>query len=403
MMTPLPLEGKMHEIRADAPSLDRRIFLMSCGASIMPQPVVQAMHDYLDLEADVGGYAAAEMEADRIAGVHSSVARLLNAMDEEIALVENATVAWQKAFYSLPFKPGDAVMTVEAEYAANYVAYLQLKKRHGIEIRVVPSDGAGQVDLDAVEAMIDDKVKLISVTWVPTNGGLANPAREIGLIARRHGIPYLLDACQAVGQMPVDVRELNCDFLAGTSRKFLRGPRGAGFLYVRKEKLAGLDPVIIDHWGAPWLDRDHYELRPDARRFETWESNCGNRIGMGLAIDYALALGLDQIEARCQVLSDRLRSGLGDIPGVEVLDLGTRPSAITSFRVEGMAAGEVVRRAAARDVVIGVTSKASTLIDAERRGLAQHVRAAPHYFNTIEEIDGTVELIADLVRGTHAS
>lgn len=402
-MAQLPLEGKMQEIRADAPSLDRRIFLMSCGASIMPQPVVQAMHDYLDLEADVGGYAAADIEARRIADVHTSVARLLNAKDEEIALVENATVAWQKAFYSLPFKAGDVVLTVEAEYAANYVAYLQIKQRHGIDIRVVPSDETGQVDLDALEAMIDDKVKLISATWIPTNGGLANPAKEIGLIARRHGIPYLLDACQAVGQIPADVEELNCDFLAGTSRKFLRGPRGAGFLYVRKERLADLDPVIIDHWGAPWMERDRYELRADARRFETWESNCGNRIGMGVAIDYALALGLDQIEARCQILSDRLRGGLRDISGVEVLDLGHRPRAIVSFRAEGMPAGEIVRQAATRDVIIGVTGKASTLIDAERRGLAEHVRAAPHYFNTVEEIDTTVEVVAGLLKSNYTN
>lgn len=402
-MAQLPLEGVMDQIRADARSLDRRIFLMSCGASIMPQPVVRAMQDFLELEADVGGYAAAEIEAERIAGVHVSVADLLNATQGEIALVENATVAWQKAFYSLPFKLGDAVITVQAEYAANYVAYLQLKQRHGIEIRVVPSDATGQVDLDALEAMIDEKVKLISVTWIPTNGGLANPAREIGLIARRHGIPYLLDACQAVGQMPVDVEELNCDFLAGTSRKFLRGPRGAGFLYVRKERLAGLDPIIIDHWGAPWVDRDHYELRPDAKRFETWESNIGNRIGMGLAIDYALALGLDQIEARCRALAGRLRSGLRSISGVEVLDLGVQPSAIVSFQVEGVSAGEIVQQAKARDLIIGVTSKASTLIDAELRGLAQHVRAAPHYFNTLEEINGTVEIIADLVRGKHVN
>lgn len=401
-MAMLPLEGELRAIRADAPSLERRIFLMSCGASIMPRQVVQPMHDYLDLEADLGGYEAADREAGAISAVYSALARLLNAAVDEIALVENATVAWQKAFYSIPFKPGDVILTVEAEYAANYVAYLQLRRRHGIEIRVAPSDATGETDPAALERMIDGRVKLISVTWIPTNGGLTNPAREIGRIARSHGILYLLDACQAIGQMPVDVRELNCDFLAGTSRKFLRGPRGAGFLYVRKQVLESLDPVIIDHWGAPWVDRDRFEFRPDARRFETWESNCGTRIGMGRAAEYALALGLHRIESRCRLLSDRMREGLRDIPGIEVLDLGRRPSAIVSFIDRRMPADQIVRRALSRDLVIGVTARASTLIDAERRGLSQHVRAAPHYFNTTEEIDRAVSIIAGIVGNNHS-
>lgn len=218
-------------IRADVPSAARRAYLHNAGAGLMPRQVVDAMKAHLDLEAEIGGYAAAERETARLDGVYGSVARLLNASPDEIGLMENATVAWQMAFYGLKFTAGDRILTCEAEYGANYVAYLQMAKRTGLVIDVIPSDETGEIDLAALERMIDGRVKLISITWVPTNGGLANPAAAVGRIARAHGIPYLLDACQAVGQLPVDVEAIGCDMLSATGRKFLRGPRGTGFLY----------------------------------------------------------------------------------------------------------------------------------------------------------------------------
>src|SRR5262245_56657483 len=260
----------MDRIRADTPAASRRAYLHNAGAALMPVPVVEAMKRHIDLEAEIGGYDAAAKEREALEGVYASVAKLLNAAPEEIALVENATVAWQMAFYALSFGPGDRILTAEAEYAANYVAYLQTAKRTGAKVEAVPSDASGELDVAALERMVDERVKLISVTWVPTNGGLANPAAAIGKIAKAHGIPYLLDACQAVGQMPADVEQLNCDMLSATGRKFLRGPRGTGFLYVRKSLLDRLEPPVIDHYAAPWVELDRYELRPDARRFENW-------------------------------------------------------------------------------------------------------------------------------------
>ena len=222
----------MDQIRADTPAAARRAYLHNAGAALMPVPVVAAMQNYLALEAEIGGYAAADHEAARLDAVYASVARLVNATPDEIALTENATVAWQMAFYALRFAPGDRILTAQAEYAANYVAFLQVARRTGAVIDVVPSDATGQLDVAALARMVDERVKLIAITWVPTNGGLVNPAAEVGKVARAHGIPYLLDACQAVGQMPVDVAAIGCDMLAATGRKFLRGPRGTGFLYV---------------------------------------------------------------------------------------------------------------------------------------------------------------------------
>lgn len=383
----------LERIRADTPATARRAYLHNAGAALMPAPVVAAMQRHIELEAEIGGYAAAAQEAVRLDAVYGSVATLINAAPEEIALTENATVAWQMAFYALSFRPGDRILTAQAEYAANYVAFLQVAKRTGAVIEVVPSDTSGQLDVAALERMVDERVKLIAITWVPTNGGLVNPAAAVGRVARAHGITYLLDACQAVGQMPVDVAALGCDLLAATGRKFLRGPRGTGFLYVRNALLAGLEPPMLDHFAAPWVAHDRYELRADARRFETWENNYAARLGLGVAIDYALGIGLEAIEARCRLLAGRLRVGLGAIPGITLRDLGPAPSAIVSFTVEGEAAADVVARAERAGITIGVSNPSSTRLDAEARSLPPLIRASPHYYNTAAEIDRLVDLL----------
>ncbi len=302
-------------VRGDTPGVAHRVHLNNAGAGLMPRPVVDAMVGHLEREASIGGYEAADEAAPRLDGVYDSVALLLGAARDEIALVENATVGWQMAFYSLAFRPGDRILTARAEYAANYVALLQVAGRTGAVIEVIPSGDDGVLDPAALERMIDDRVRLVAITWVPTNGGLVNPAAEVGRIARAHGIPYLLDACQAVGQMPVDVAALGCDMLSATGRKFLRGPRGTGFLYVRRELLAGLEPPMIDHFAAPWVAADRYALRPDARRFESWENNYAARLGLGIAVDYALGLGLEAIEQRCRSLADLLRDGAAGAAG----------------------------------------------------------------------------------------
>ncbi len=383
-------------IRYDVPATRTLTYLHNAGAGLMPRPVVEAMKAHLDLEAAIGGYAAADREAERLNGVYGSVARLINAAPDEIALMENATVAWQMAFYGLTFAPGDRILTCEAEYGANFVAYLQMAKRTGLVIDVIPSDATGEIDIAALESMIDERVKLIAITWVPTNGGLANPAAEVGRIARRHGILYLLDACQAVGQMPVDVEALGCDMLSATGRKFLRGPRGTGFLYMRRDLLRRIEPPMIDHFSAVWVARDRYELRDDARRFETWENAYANRAGLGVAVDYALAIGMEAITERCQLLSRRLREGLAGLPGVTLRDLGLNPSAIVSFTLGDRDARDVVAAAAAAGITIGASPPSSTRLDAEARHLPPLVRASPHYYNTEDEVDRLVNLVANL-------
>lgn len=383
-------------IRAETPAASRLVYLHNAGAALMPAPVIAAMKQHIDLESDIGGYAAADRESDRLDAVYGSVARLLNAARDEIALVENATVAWQMAFYALPFRKGDRILTAEAEYAANYVAFLQVAKRTGVTIEIVPSDSSGELDVHALERMIDERVKLIAITWVPTNGGLVNPAAAISKIARAHRIPYLLDACQAVGQMAVDVEAIGCDMLSATGRKFLRGPRGTGFLYVRRALLQQLEPPMLDHFAAPWISRDEYRLRDDARRFETWENNYAARLGLGAAVDYALDIGMGPIEQRCCLLAGRLRRGLTSVCGITIRDLGRTPGAIVSFTMDGYDADAIVSGAARNGITIGASDPSSTRIDAELRGLPPLVRASPHYYNTEAEIGRLIGHLAGL-------
>jgi cysteine desulfurase/selenocysteine lyase len=381
-------------IRADTPAAEGQSFLYSAGSSLMPTPVVEAMIDHLRLEQQVGGYAAADREQARLDAVYDSVAALVNADRDEIALVENATVGWQMAFYAFDWKPGDRILTGRAEYAANYVAYLQTARRHGVVIDVIPNDAFGATDPQALRQMIDERVRLIAITWVPTNGGLVNPAAAIGKIAREAGIPYLLDACQAAGQLPIDVAALGCDMLTATGRKFLRGPRGTGFLYIRRDLLLTLEPPMIDHFAAPWTSTNGYTLRPDARRFETWENNYAARLGLGVAVDYAREVGLEAIESRCRALADRLREGLRSLAKVTLHDLGRAPCAIVSFSLRDYPIQAALADAAAAKIVIGASPPASTRLDSDARGLGYILRASPHYFNIEADVDCLLDFCA---------
>ena len=386
----------LERLRAETPGIAHRIHFNNAGAALMPTPVIEAVKTYVDLEAAIGGYEAAAQETARLDDVYVSVARLIGARPTEIALMENATAAWDMAFYALPQGPGDRVLTAEAEYAANYVAYLQVARRRGIVVEIIPSDDDGVLDPVALEQMIDERVKLIAITWLPTNGGLINPAADVGQIARAHGIPYLLDTCQAVGQMPVDVDAIGCDMLSATGRKFLRGPRGTGFLYVRQSFLARLEPPMIDHFAAPWTDPDTYRLREDARRFETWESAYALHLGLGVAVDYALAIGLDAIEDRCQGLAGSLRRRLAVIPGVVLHDLGRQKSAIVTFTLDGQESEAVKSALGEQRINVSVSRPASTFLDAQARSLPPMVRASPHYYNDENEISEMVAAVRAL-------
>ena len=386
------------QVRDDTLGSRHSTHLLACGAALMPQCVVDAIVAHTELEAQIGGYEAHKSQAHALDSVYHSVARHIGATSREIALMENATVAWCHAFYALPLKQGARILTCEAEYAANYVAFLHRAKRDALTIEVCPSEESGALDLGALERAMGEDVGLIAMTWIPTNGGLVNPASDVGRIAKAHGVPYLLDACQAAGQMPIDVEELGCDFLSATGRKYLRGPRGTGFLYVKDKWLETLEPAMIDHFGAPWVALDRYELRDDARRFETWENSYALRAGLGAAIDYADQIGIEDIHNRVTHLAGEARRRLSEIPCVEVRDLGRTQCGIVSFSVDARDARPIVQQMAAAGYAIGASSPSSTRIDAERRNLPTLLRMAPHYYNTEDEVHGAAECLASLLK-----
>lgn len=381
--------------RAVTPGAADRIHLNSAGAALMTQGVLDATIGHLRLEAEIGGYEAADAAADRFDAVYTSVARLIGASRSEIAIVDNATAAWDLAFGSIQFDKGDTILTSEAEYATNYIMYLKTMRDRGVRVEVIPSDHTGQLDVRALERMINGSTRLISVTHVPTNGGLVNPAAEIGAVARAAGVPYLLDACQSVGQLQVDVGEIGCDFLSATGRKFLRAPRGTGFLFVRQDLLEDAEPPFVDMHGATWVERERYQLRPDARRYETWEFNYAAVLGMGVAIDEALEWGMADIEERVTHLGAALRGKLEDA-GFEVFDIGARKCAIVTTAVPGRGAEEARRLLFDKGVNVSVTGASSTRIDAEKRGLPEMLRLSPHYYNTDEELDQAVATLVSI-------
>jgi len=368
------------------------------GAALMPRCVLETQIEHLKLEASVGGYEAERLKHDQIEAVYDSVARLINCHRDEVAIVENATVGWMMAFYAIPFAAGDRILTAEAEYASNYLAYLQITKDKGVIVETIPSTADGGIDIESLKAMIDERVKLISVTQVPTNGGLVNPVEAIGAVAKQNNILYLVDACQSAGQIPLDVDSIQCDFLSATGRKFLRGPRGVGFLFVSRRVLDSLHPPMIDLFSATWVDVDHYELREDARRFENWESNYAAKLGLGSAIDYALNIGLENIEAEVTRLADMLRLMLAEISGVSVHDIGRRKCGIVTFSVAGIAATEVEKRLRDNRIQISVSSPASTLVDATRRQLPDLIRSSVHYYNRETDLDALVDSIKAISR-----
>ncbi len=376
--------------RRDTPGAERVAHLNNAGAALPPEQVTEAVIAHLRRESEMGGYEAADAATDQVERTYEAISQLIGCRTDEIAVVENATRAWDMAFYGLTMAPGDRILTARAEYASNVIAFLQVARRTGAVVEIIEDDEAGQLSVSDLRRRLSDgrgPVKLVAITHVPTQGGLVNPAEEVGAVTREAGVPYLLDACQSVGQLPVDVERIGCDLLSATGRKFLRGPRGTGFLYVRGTFLDQIEPPFLDLHAATWTAPDQYEIRPDARRFENWETNYAAKIGLGVAVDYALSWGMEAIQDRVTALADRLRHHLADVSGVRVHDQGTHRCGIVTFTVDNVPAQDVQQQLSSQGVNVSVSLVDYARLDLQSRGLPDLVRASVHYYNTDDELD----------------
>jgi selenocysteine lyase/cysteine desulfurase len=388
-------------VRRDTPACASIVHFNNAGASLPPRPVTTAVIEYIELEESMGGYEAAIARQKTLDLVPVHAARLLNCDPDEVAVTASDTDGWTRAFWGFllggALRRDDVVLVDRMAYDSHFLSILQAVRHAGIRVRVVPSDTEGAVDLDALERMLAAGAALLTATHVGTHRGLVNPVTDIGRLARAAGVPFFLDACQSVGQLPVDVAAIGCDALTVTGRKFLRAPRGTGLLYVRRELAQRCDPPGIDGGvSGLWVDDTTYQLAEGAHRFESFEYSYAARVGLGVAIEYALELGLDAIADRVGVLSEELRLRLAAIPGVHVHDGGHRRSAIVTFTVDGHEPLPLRERLAARGINCSVSGAASARLDQDARGLPAVVRFSPHYYNTEDEIDVVARAVTAL-------
>ncbi|XVV02026.1 aminotransferase class V-fold PLP-dependent enzyme [Actinosynnema sp. CA-248983] len=383
-------------VRSDTPGAAERVFLDSAGSSLPPRPVLDAVVGHLNREAEVGGYVAARERVDDLEAGYGVFAELLGAHPDEVAFTDSATRSWLAAFDAIPLGKGDRVLVTEVEYAGNAIPILHRAHEVGAEVLTIPSDAVGQVDVEALRELLDERVKLVSLVHAPTNGGLVNPVREVASAAHEVGALVLLDACQSMGQLPVRADDLDVDIISATGRKWLRGPRGTGVLVVRRTAADRLRPRLVDLHSAEWVGPDEVKLRSDARVYELWETSVADRLGLIAAARYALDLGVDQITAEVRARAEHLRTGLRALPGVAVRDIGAELSGIVTFTVEGHDAVAVRDHLARHDVIATSSHLGSTRIDMSRRGIEGLVRMSPHYFVSPDQLDRAVEVVAAL-------
>ena len=290
----------------------------------------------------------------------------------------------------------DRILVCGTEYASNAIALLQRARADGCSVEVVPSSPDGSPDLNAYAELLDERVKLVSLVHVPTNSGQVLPVRELAALAHQVGALVVLDACQSVGQLVLEVDELGVDALTASGRKWLRGPRGTGFLYLRSGVLDELEPLAADLRGAEWTSPSGYQLRTDAARFELWEHDLAGRLGLGVAIDHLLDLGPAAVERTIRTRAAELRTMLGQIEGLTLHDRGSDLSGIVSFTLAGADAASVQNQLLAASVTAGVSRAGSTRLDMGARGLDAVVRFSPHYFNSPADLERAAEAVAAL-------
>ena len=382
-------DQEIKKLRDETPGCTQVNHLNNAGAALMPKPVIAAIVNHIELEGQVGGYEAADVKKAVINEFYSVAAKMLNCNSRNIAFTANATDGYTRALSAIPFEKGDVILTTNDDYISNQIHFLSLAKRFGVVIKHIKNAPDGGIDLDDLDAQLHQwKPKLLAITHIPTNSGLVQPVEEIAAIVKKHDTIYLLDACQSAGQIPLDAVKLNCDFLSVTSRKFLRGARGAGFLYVSDKALdKGLEPLFIDMRGADWVAKDEYVPRDGAIRFEDWEFAYALLLGTKAAIEYYLAVGPERIWNRIQLLASYTRKQLAKIPHLRLLDKGPQLCSLITFTIPGLNPEQIKAELFKRNVNVVTSYRKFAVIDFDEKGVEWAIRVSPHYYNLETEID----------------
>lgn len=384
------------KIREDTIGCKDKLFFNSAGSSLPPHIVTKKMIEYLEVEEQLGGYLLAEIRSKELEETYEELAKLINAAPRQIAITFNATDSFARALTSIPFRSKDVIFTTSEDYVSNHLQFLSLRKRLGIEIIKVPGNRNGNLDIDQFEVFFKKyHPRLVTVTHVPTSSGLIQDVEAVGAICEvSEDCYFLVDACQSVGQMEIDVKKIKCDFLSVTGRKFLRGPRGTGFLYVSDKVLNnGLEPLMLDLRGADWMSENEYRPKDSAQRFEWWEFQYSGVIGLKEAVRYANKVGMHHIEKYGHDLTNRIREGLKPLKGVRLLDLGSKLGSIITLRKENVDRTLLEKHLTKHKVFYSIVSKQNALLDFQRKQIDWSLRLSPHYFNSEKEAQQLIEII----------
>ncbi|MCJ1673783.1 MULTISPECIES: aminotransferase class V-fold PLP-dependent enzyme [unclassified Rathayibacter] len=373
-----------------------RHYFNAAGAGLMTDSVLETVIAHLRLEQRIGGYEAANHVADRVDAAYAAAAALLGADADEIAFFDSATSGLRAIFDALRLGPGDTVLAPRSSYVSQALRLLALERYDGVRLTLLPNDSSGGLDIEALESALATASgrTVISAVHVPTSSGLVEPVAAIGALARRYGAITVLDATQSVGQLDIDVRAIDCDALVTTGRKFLRGPRGTGLVFLRRGLLEGIGAWAPDVRGSQWTSEQEWTMDGTARALETWESSVALRLGLGEALREAHERGTAATEAHLVALGARLRTELSAIGGVTVADPPVSPSGIVTFTVDGVPGKTVSARLreAAVDSLAVPASHAQW--DLGARGLASVVRVSPHVYTDESDVEALLTAVA---------
>jgi len=398
-------KNEVLQFRAETLGTKNVVHLNNAGSGLMPDIVTKAQLDHSSLESEIGGYEASDLRADIINDFYTQAALLFNCKASNIAFTASATDSYARALSSIRFKSGDVILTDKDDFVSNQIQFLLLVKRLNVNIIHINNALIGGVDLnDLREKLYRYQPKLLAITHIPTNSGLVQPVNEIAKIYGEYSEKYsdktwyILDPYQSAGQMKLDIQKMKCDFLSVTCRKFLRGPRGTGALFVSDRALEnGLEPMFIDMRGAKWKEKDQYEQQTTALRYEDWEFAYSTVVGSREAIKYCLAVGEEKIWQQVKLLSSFMRSKLEGGDGIRILDRGPELSSSVSFYIKDKQPGYIVNEMLKRKINVVAGYRSYGLIDFDEKGVNWVIRSSPHYYNSMNEIDHFIDAVKEII------